>query len=209
MSDKKQSASWQKHVLLGIVVLLVTILFLVYKPNNIDFVIGSDGQINENKNNISDNLTRFYEEFRLSSSDPIREEFGDFVVALKAPEKSQTQQLVAITSVDNPPNQDWEGNYMLRSFAQGTTIKTEAMKYAEQEGARLIWDLNQDFIIRQRFLSENSLVGTLDEIAGAIDANFVPEVNVYFCNKKMTIVIAEKAGTYVQENCLKAGFNQL
>jgi hypothetical protein len=193
--------------LLGIVVLLVAILFLVYRPNSIVLIIESDGQVNENKNNISDNLARFYEEFRLSPSDPITEEFGDFVVALKTPEKSQTQQLVSITSVDNPPKQDWEGNYMLRSFAQGTTIKTEAMKYAEQEGVRLIWDLNQDFIILQRFLSENSLVGTLDEIAGAIDANFVPEVNVYFCHKKMTIVIAEKAGTYVEENCTKAGFN--
>jgi hypothetical protein len=207
MSDKKQSASWQKHLLLGIVVLLVAILFLVYRPNSIVLIIESDGEVNENKNNISDNLARFYEEFRLSPSDPITEEFGDFVVALKTPEKSQTQQLVSITSVDNPPKQDWEGNYMLRSFAQGTTIKTEAMKYAEQEGVRLIWDLNQDFIILQRFLSENSLVGTLDEIAGAIDANFVPEVNVYFCHKKMTIVIAEKAGTYVEENCTKAGFN--
>jgi hypothetical protein len=207
MPDKKQSADWKKHLVLVIVVLLTAILLLVYRPDNIDFLIRSDGQVNENKNNISDNLARFYEEFRLSSSDPIREEFGDFVVALKASENSQTEQLVAITSVDNPPKQDWEGNYMLRSFAQGTTIKTEAMKYAEQEGVRLIWDLNQDFIIRQRFLSENSLVGTLDEIAGAIDANFVPEVNVYFCHKKMTIVIAEKAGSYVEENCLKAGFN--
>jgi phage-related protein len=81
------------------------------------------------------------------------------------------------------------------------------MKYAEQEGMQLIWDLNQDFIIRHRFLSENSLVATLDEIAGAIDANFIPQVNVYFCNKKRTIVIAENAGTYVIDNCKKAGFD--
>jgi hypothetical protein len=207
MSGKKKSTGWQKHLALGVLVLLATILFLVYRPDSMDLPILSDGEVSEQKDNISDNLARFYEEFRLSSSDPIKDEFGDFVVALKTPKKTQTQQLVAIRSVDNPPEQDWEGNYKVRSFAQGTTIKTEAMKYAEQEGVQLIWDLSQDFIIRQRFLSEDSLVGTLDEIAGAIDANFIPEVKVYFCHKKKTIVIADKAGTYVVENCTRAAFN--
>ena len=81
------------------------------------------------------------------------------------------------------------------------------MRYAKQEGVHLIWDLSQDFTIRHRFLSENSLLGTLNEIAGAIDANFIPQVNVYFCSKKQTIVISEKAGTYVEENWRKVGFD--
>ena len=161
----------------------------------------------DSKANISDNLARFYEEFRLSSKDPIQEEYGDYVIALEAPEATQTEQLIAISSVNSPPEENWQGQYKFRSFAQGTTIRTEAMKYAEQEGMQLIWDLNQDFIIRQRFLSENSLMATLDEIAGAIDANFIPQVNVYFCNKKRTIVIAENAGTYVVDNCKKTGFD--
>jgi hypothetical protein len=206
MLDKKQFTSWQKHLALGVFVLLAALFFLVYRPDGMDPSTVSDKQVDENKDNISDNLAIFYEEFRLTSSDPIKEEFGDFVVALEPSKKTQSQQLVAITSVENPPEQTWAGNYQVRSFAQGTTIKTEAMKYAEQEGVQLIWDLSQDFIIRQRFLSENSLVGTLDEIAGAIDANFIPEVNVYFCHKKKTIVVTEKAGPYVEENCTKAGF---
>jgi hypothetical protein len=61
------------------------------------------------------------------------------------------------------------------------------MKYAQQEGVKLIWDLNQDFIIRHRFLSENSLLGALDEVASAIDANFIPKVNVYFCHKSLRL----------------------
>lgn len=204
MADKKVSTFWIKHAVLALIVLASTLIVLVYVPEDAA-QSGMSGA--DSKENIADNLARFYEEFRLSSKDPIQEEFGDYVVALEMPEASQTEQLIAISTVNSPPEDNWQGQYKFRSFAQGTTIRTEAMKYAEQEGMQLIWDLNQDFIIRQRFLSENSLLATLDEIAGAIDANFVPQVNVYFCNKKRTIVIAEDAGTYVKDNCKKAGFD--
>ena len=204
MADKKVSAFWIKHLVLAFIVLAGALIVLVYSPKSADDSGMSSADSNEN---IADNLARFYEEFRLSSRDPIQEQYGDYVVALEMPEESQTEQLIAISSVKSPPEQNWQGQYKFRSFAQGTTIRTEAMKYAEQEGMQLIWDLNQDFIIRHRFLSENSLLATLDEVAGAIDANFIPQVNVYFCNKKRTIVIAENAGTYVTENCKKTGFD--
>jgi len=204
MADKKVAAFWIKHLVLAFIVLAGALIVLVYVPEN-GAESGSAGS--DSKENISDNLASFYEEFRLSSKDPIQEQYGDFVIALETSEQSQTEQLVAISNVDKPPEENWQGQYKFRSFAQGNTIRTEAMKYAEQEGMQLLWDLNQDFIIRHRFLSENSLVATLDEVAGAIDANFVPQVNVYFCNQKRTIVIAENAGTYVTENCKKAGFD--
>lgn len=204
MADKKVSEFWIKHLVLALIVLASALIVLVYVPEDGD----QSGAPNaDSKQNIADNLARFYEEFRLSSKDPIEEQYGDFVIALEMPKASQTEQLIAISTVNSPPEDNWQGQYKFRSFAQGTTIRTEAMKYAEQEGMQLIWDLNQDFIIRQRFLSENSFVATLDEIAGAIDANFIPQVDVYFCNKKRTIVIAEDAGTYVKDNCKKAGFD--
>lgn len=204
MADKKVSEFWIKHLVLALIVLASALIVLVYVPEDGD----QSGAPNaDSEQNIADNLARFYEEFRLSSKDPIEEQYGDFVIALEMPKASQTEQLIAISTVNSPPEENWQGQYKFRSFAQGTTIRTEAMKYAEQEGMQLIWDLNQDFIIRQRFLSENSLVATLDEIAGAIDANFIPQVDVYFCNKKRTIVIAEDAGTYVKDNCKKAGFD--
>ncbi len=202
MADKKISAFWIKHLALAFIVLAGALAVLVYVPDDSEPSGMADSS---SKENIADNLASFYEEFRLSSKDPIQEQYGDFVIALELPEASQTEQLVAISTVNSPPEENWQGQYKFRSFAEGTTIRTEAMKYAEQEGMQLIWDLNQDFIIRHRFLSENSLVATLDEVAGAIDANFVPQVNVYFCNKKRTIVIAENAGTYVKDNCKKAG----
>jgi hypothetical protein len=207
MSNKKAPTFLLKHVALAVIVLVGAISVLLYKPDATAPSIQPSTPAKEGKDNIEENLARFYKEFRFSSKDPIKERYGDFVVALDVPEASQTEQLVAIVSVDQPPAKNWEGDYKFRSFAEGTTIRTEAMKYAEQEGVQLIWDLNQDFIIRHRFLSENSLLGTLNEVAGAIDANFIPQVNVYFCNKKRTIVISEDAGTYVEDNCRKAGFD--
>ncbi len=201
MADKEVSALWIKHVLLAVIVLVSALTTWIYLPED----TGRAGD--DSTENISDNLALFYEKFRYSSTDPIKEQFGDYVIALQIPKQSQTEQLVAISDANLVPEDDWQGQYKLRSFAQGTTIKTEVMKYAEQEGMRLIWDLKQDFVIKQRFLSENSLVLTLDEIAGAIDANFMPQVSVYFCNEKRTIVITDTPGTYVAENCKKAGFD--
>jgi hypothetical protein len=207
MLNKKVPTFWLKHAVLAVIVLVGAVFVLLYQSDVTEPSIQSSAPSSAGKNNIEENLARFYEEFRFSSKDPIKEQYGDFVVAMKVPKASQTEQLVSIVNVEQPPEQNWEGNYKFRSFAEGTTIRTEAMKYAEQEGVQLIWDLNQDFIIRHRFLTENSLLGTLDEIAGAIDANFIPQVNVYFCHKKRTIIIAENAGTYVKENCRKAGFD--
>ncbi len=204
MADKKTTIFWAKHLVLALIVLLVAVFVLRYNPENSSNQ--SSGQSSEASGSIEENLSRFYEKFSLTSKDPIKEEFGDYVLPLVVSDASQTQQLVAITAIATPPEENWEGEYKFRSFAKGTTIRIEAMKYAEQEGMTLLWDLNQDFIIRHRFLSENSLLGTLDEMAGAIDANFSPEVNVYFCNQKRTIVIAEKAGKYVNDNCKKTGF---
>lgn len=205
MADRKLSMFWIKHLILALIVLAAALFVLRYNPENSDQPIRASGQ--DSDVGIEENLASFYRNFRLSSKDPIQEEFGDFVVALPKPEGSQTERLIAIASLEQPPSETWEGEFKFRSFAKDTTIRTEALKYAEEEGMQLIWDLNQDFIIRQRFLTENSLVGSLDEVAGAIDANFVPEVHVYFCNQKRTIVIAASAGTYVKENCTKAGFD--
>ncbi|MFB0912487.1 MAG: TcpQ domain-containing protein [Glaciecola sp.] len=205
MSNKKAPTFWLQHLVLVIIVLVGGVFVLLYKSDPTAPSVQSDAPASEEKNNIEENLARFYEEFSFSSKDPIKERYGNFVVALDLPKESQTEQLVATASVEQPSQQNWEGEYKFRSFAEGTTIRTEAMKYAQQEGVKLIWDLNQDFIIRHRFLSENSLLGALDEVASAIDANFIPKVNVYFCHKKDTIIITENAGTYVEENCRKSG----
>jgi len=207
MADKQATMFWIKHLVVALVVLIAALLVLQYIPATGTGSIQSSGQPSESSGSIEENLTRFYEKFSLTSQDPIKEQYGDYVIPLAVADATQTEQLVAIIAVDKAPTENWEGEFKFRSFAKGTTIRTEAIKYAEQEGMQLLWDLNQDFIIRHRFLSENSLLGTLDDVANAIDANFLPEVNVYFCNKKRAIVLAEKAGTYVTSNCKKASVN--
>jgi hypothetical protein len=196
MTDKKNSLSWVKYLIILFVIAAGSVL-----------LFQNHQQTARPDDSIEENLARFYKKFSFTSRDPIKEQYGDSVILLEDVEASQTEQLVAIKSVEQPPAQEWSGQFKSRSFAQGTTIKTEAMKYAEQEGMQLIWDLNKDFVIRHRFSTENNLLGALDDLADAIDSSFVPEVNVYFCNTKRTIVISDKAGTYVTDYCVKSEFN--
>jgi hypothetical protein len=205
MASKKQSRFWIKHLVLALIVLAIALLVLLYRPESLNSSIRASGQESSKGSSIEENLANFYREFRLSSRDPIQEEFGEYVIALEESDASQTQQLNAISSVDYPPEESWEGTFKYRSFAKDNTLRTEAIKYTEEEGMQLIWSLSQDYIIRDRFLSENSLIGTLQDVAGAIDSNFISKVEVYFCNKKRAIVITDNADTYVKENCKEAG----
>ncbi|MBF7072140.1 TcpQ domain-containing protein [Glaciecola sp. MH2013] len=206
MADKNQSMFWLKHALLALVVLLAALFVLRYNPEESQQSIKSSGQDSDTRETIEDNVSRFYQEFRMSSRDPIKEQFGDYVVPLEVNELSQTEQLADMPTPTKIPSENWQGELKYRAFAKGNTIMVEAIKYAEEEGMTLMWDLNQDFIIRQRFLTENTFLGSLNDVAGAIDANFIPKVDVYFCNRKRTVIITEQADSFVMENCKKHGF---
>jgi hypothetical protein len=206
MAEKNASMFWLKHIVLALLVILAAIFVLRYNPEDNDSSIQSSGQDSETRNSVADNVTRFYEEFRVSSRDPIQEQYGDYVLPLEMPEESQQEQLTALPSPTKIRGDNWAGEYKFRAFPKQSTIKTEALRLAEEEGVTLLWDLDQDFVIRQRFLTESTYLDSLEDVAGAIDANFIPKVDIYFCNKKNAVVITAEAGQYILENCKKHGF---
>ena len=65
----------------------------------------------------------------------------------------------------------------------------------------MIWELNRDFIIKHPFQIDNSIVGSLDEIARAIDSNFDGTVKAYVCPKQRSLVITAVNSEYLQDNC--------
>ena len=65
-------------------------------------------------------------------------------------------------------------NGVLSTMGQGTD-------YAQSEGMQVIWELDQDFIVKHPFQLDDSILGSLKMIAKAIDANFNGEVKAYMC----------------------------
>lgn len=201
MQKQSQTVFWLKHLALALLVIVVAVIALLYQPSPSTQSIASSAQSAETRADISSNLTKFYEEFRMSSRERIDARYGDYVIPLEMPSDSVAQQLIKIGNVRFPPQDNWQGSEKVRAFPKDSTLRTEALKYVEEENMTLIWDLNQDFIIRGRFQSFNTLIGTIDEIGGAVDSNFPGKVRVYLCHKKRTLVITSDPQYYVEERC--------
>jgi hypothetical protein len=203
MAKQSPLAFWIKHIVLGVVVIVGAIVVIHYDPTVSEQTISSSAQSPEQRDNIRDNLSDFYEEFRISSRDPITELYGDYVIPLETPNETVAQKLIKMGNVSFPPQENWTGEQKVRPFPKDSTLRTEALKYVEEEGLTLIWDLNQDFIIRHRFQSYNTLSGTMDEIRGAVDSNFPERVLVFLCHRKRALIITAKPQDYLIERCKK------
>jgi len=188
---------WIKRIAVMVGVILACIAFLIFVPNPTE----TSSDESSEQNSVAANVTRFYEEFKQVSRDPIKERYGDYVILLDNQDNDLSSLIKDASSSNYPPINNWQGKYKERAFATGTTLMQEAKAFAEKEGYTLLWDLNQDFIVRQRFISSNTLVGMLEEISGAVDANFDHPILIYFCFKKRVLVITEENSQYLENNC--------
>lgn len=191
------SMFWVKHVLLSIAILVVAgiVLYLnsTRKPST-----------GEPSKSIADSMGGFYSAHKQSSRDPLKEDLGDFVVAVKTPTEPLTNRLKKMERLQNPTSGRWVGEHKHRVFQSGSTLRGAITDYAESEGMQLIWELDQDFIIKHTFQLDNSILGSLRIIANAVDANFNGDVKAYMCPKQRSLVITEKTTAYLTKYCTKA-----
>lgn len=203
MLNKNDLNFWIKPILVIVAVIIGTIAFLSYVPQE-----GPSGEVASDKakerssSGVSEGMSRFYSEFRQSSPDPIEAAYGEYTILLKDNNnKALGDAILDSTNRNFLPLDDFNGEFKQRAFASDSTLMTEASAHAEKEGFNLVWDLNQDFIIRKRFISDNTLVGMLEEISGAVDSHFQNDINIYYCFKKRALVITERKSEFLRLNC--------
>ncbi|MFC4700166.1 TcpQ domain-containing protein [Glaciecola siphonariae] len=193
---------WAKRILIIIVVIVGAIAAILYMPQ--EPKLDAEGNVIEKKS-IQSNMAKFYEEFSLTSSDKIEEELGEFVIPLDQSDTPLEQQIAKLQHSPSSSNDnfDWQDNYKARAFAKDSTLMDNAMMYVSEEGMELIWHLNQDFVVRHRFISHNTIAGMLGELAGAVDANFVRTVQVYYCDVQRVMVITDKEDAVLEDRCMR------
>jgi len=203
MAKTSMTAFWLKRIGIMFAVIAGAIAFLLYVPEP-----GSVSSQNQDdagqSSSVAASVSRFYAEFRMSSRDPIKERYGDYVIVLDESGRSIGQRINRITDKSYPPVDEWQGEFKERPFSAGSTLRTEASKFVSQAGYTLVWDLNQDFIVRNRYIADGTVVEMLEEIAGAVDANFDQPIAVYFCFKKRAMVISDKQHKYFDNQCEKS-----
>lgn len=157
------------------------------------------------KKNINNSLSNFYAQHRMSQSKPHEEEQGDFVVELNRESESLQNRLNKMAAQQSAPVEGrWVGEHRFRTFSAGSTLREAITNYAQNEGMQVIWELDQDFIVKNQFQMEDTLVGSLYQIAKAVDSNFSGQVVAYVCPKQRSLVITDENTPFLQDNCTVA-----
>jgi hypothetical protein len=204
MAKHNISSFWLKRILVMLGVIASAIAFLLYIPDPSATSTLPNEPAAEEKS-VADSVSRFYTRFKTTSDDPIKQKYGNYTILLDDPaDKPLGNAIEEVSQRNFRPLDDWEGAYKQRGFTKDSTLMKEAIAHGEREGYKLVWDLGQDFIVRERFVSENTYIGMLDELAGAIDANFNEPISVYFCFKKRAMVITTRESNYLRLNCIKS-----
>jgi hypothetical protein len=204
MKKTKQGSNtlfWLKHAMLALIVIAVAGAVLFIQQNN-QSAVRPEGD--SGKRTISSNMSDFYADYRSSSKTPRKEELGDFVMEVKTSDKPLGERLQKMESLQKPVSERWVGEHKHRTIKAGSTLRSAITDYAQSEGMQVIWELNQDFIVKHPFQLDDSMLGSLKMIAKAIDANFDGEVKAYMCPRQRSLVITSKSSEYLEKHCAEA-----
>lgn len=205
MKKKSNIGFWIKNAVIMIAVIAGATTFLLYGPKPPSDNSSDRSVSNDEAKGVSAGVTRFYSNFRQTSRDPIKEIYGEDTIILEDNNNETVgSKLEAMPQARYHGTSNWDGSYKERAFRQYSTIKNEATEYASQEGFNLVWDLKQDFKIRNRFTITGTLVESLEEIAGAVDSHFHHPILIYFCDQQRAIVVTERESAYLTVNCQKS-----
>jgi hypothetical protein len=206
MKKNRRSTSsffWMKHVFLAMAVIVIAFFLIVLQQINATAPI-SEGA---GPKSISQNVSDFYADYRLSSRYPQEEKIGDFVNVVKTSNQPLAQRLKKMERLQKPLSPDRAREHKHRAFKAGTTLRGAMTDYAKSESIQLLWELDRDFIVKQDFQIDSSVMGSLSTIAGAIDSNFDGTVRTYVCSRQHCLVITNKKNAYLRGNCSEVGAN--
>ncbi len=199
MAKKKSfspAAFWAKQIVLAVILIAIA-AFVINSQNN-----KVAKQREQPKRNIDSSLSDFYAAHRMSSTEPIKEELGDFVMDINRDDKPLNARLKQMEKEQAAPiGGRWVGEHKYRTFRAGSTLREAITSYAQEEGMQVIWELDQDFIVKSQFQMDDTIVGSLYKISRAVNANFNGEVNAYVCPKQRSLVITADRSDYLDTNC--------
>lgn len=202
--NKKPTSTlfWAKHLGLALAVIIVAGIVIHLQMNMTSAPTPVDAP---EERSVAKGLSDFYREFRMTANQLERSEGADMVLDVTPSEQSLDDRLQSMSSALKPVDSRWEGEYKFRTFRAGNTLREAISSYAEQEGMQVIWDLNQDFVIKHQFQMDNTVAGSLAKIASAIDSNFEGKVATFMCPKQRSLVVTEKVTEYLSTQCSRVG----
>lgn len=178
--------------LLLIILLLALGYFLLVKP---DLLINP-----EKSNPAAEGFSRFYSNFRNSILQGSNK--SDYVITLKDSSGDLVAQLRRREQQVYAADPSWRGEIMRRRFHAGDTVKQALGSYAQQENMVLFWTLPRDYVIKQFFETQGSLLEALQELAFTISPDFKQQAVGWYCPKSRALVMTDLQDPFLQQNCI-------
>lgn len=185
---------WIRNISL-LVILGGLAYLLLTKP---DFLIRKDST-----NVAAESFSEFYSKIRGSLADGARE-LSKFKLTLPDTSDKLSTQLQQRSAVMVPADINWRGSVTDRRFREGDTLKTELTEFARAEGLELFWTLPRDYVVKQYFQIDDSLIATIHKVSVAIAPDFSSPVQAFFCPRERAAVITDKNNSYLAEHCISA-----
>ncbi len=211
---------WLRNIVLaGILLILAYLLFdnqdalfsiaeqsaedgsaLISDGNSADKAKTSKLTSKKSTNAAAEGLSRFYASINpdMNSKGP---KIRNNVVYLPDPSGNLVKILEARKMVTRPYRKSWQGSVESRPFRKGHTILQKLTEYANTEGLEIIWWLNRDFVIKDPFRIEKSILETSYQLGRSVEGHFENGVKVFFCYRHRTLVFIDEPIDYLTDEC--------
>ncbi|GAC13331.1 TcpQ domain-containing protein [Aliiglaciecola lipolytica] len=189
---------WARHLGLALALIIIAAIVLNLQSFNVS---GPKPEGEPEQKSVSQGMTDFYAAYRMSSSKPFEDDIGDFVIQVNPPKQPLDERLKNMESIQSNISTRWVGEHKYRSFRAGSTLREAITNYAQSEGMQVLWELDKDFIIKNQFQLDNTITGSLAQIASAVDGSFEGEVKAFICPKQRSMIVTEEISKYIRENC--------
>ncbi|AWL12846.1 hypothetical protein HMF8227_02394 [Saliniradius amylolyticus] len=196
MGSKNNASSkfWLKQLMIIAAVIAVALAFIVLQ----DLFAPSHNRVNKDP---AAGFSEFYSNYRSEGANRDDSLPSDFVLEVETEEVPLGDRLMEMESQAMPVSEDWEGELRYRTFKAGMTLREALAAHAQEEGMQVIWELPKDFVIKDHFQMEGSILEAVNKVAKAINTNFSGEVRGYFCPAQRSLVLTNQYNSYLRQNC--------
>ena len=193
MAKQSNLKFWLIYIVIIVVVVGVALTLLAVRKNN---------PPPKEAKSIERNFSDFYRRVRNQTGKPELNNNNQYVIKLSAPVETVDERLQNIETV-RVGNSSIQGSAKNRVFAQNKSLRDTLKEYAQQEDILLLWDLDQDLLIKSNFQVSDTVAGTLRLVTSTIRQNFQDEIYALECPTKRTMVVTANKTNFIEKYCTK------
>jgi len=123
------------------------------------------------------------------------------IVYLPDPKGNLVQMLETRRMLVRPYRKSWLGRKESRPFRKGQTLYQKLSEYASNDNLEVIWWLNRDFVIKDAFRIDKSIIETAYSVGKAVEGHFQNGIHTFFCYSQRTLVLTDDPLDYLKDEC--------